>query len=57
MQAGISCNMKYEMGGCEMFRKKTPQAMAYRHSVGEGEALSIPESALPEQGWDYPVVS
>jgi len=49
--------MKYEMGGCEMFRKKTPQAMAYRHSVGEGEALSIPESALPEQGWDYPVVS
>jgi len=51
---GYISNMRYEMGDCEMFRKKTLQTMAYRHSMGEGEALSIPESALPEHGWNYP---
>ena len=51
---GYISNMRYEMGDCEMFRKKTLRARAYRQAMGEGESLSIPESALPEQGWNHP---
>ena len=46
--------INYEMGDCEMLRVKTLQSTSYRHSMGVGESLQIPESILFEDEWRYP---